>query len=266
MFKLCAFDVDGTLFTSKKMISEQTKEAISKAVSQGASITIASGRPTQGLKRVISMLQIPLSSVYMVGYNGAIATRAEDDKTLFSRPMDRNLTNQLFEYCKRFDVSAYVSTNQTMYASKADGFNIEYESSGNNLSITVMDNMNLIEEDIHKILFSGHPQEINRMLDDARIHFSSLCELSISAPFYLECNSKGINKADALEAVCETMGIERKDVIAFGDAGNDLEMIEFAGYGVAMGNATDAVKEIANEITSSNDDEGIAHVLNRYYF
>lgn len=266
MFKLCAFDVDGTLFTSNKTISDQTKEAIAKAVSQGAAIAIASGRPIQGLKGIAAMLKVPLSSVYLIGYNGAIATHMEDQTILFSRPMDRTLTDQLFDYCKNFDVSAFVSTNQTMYASKADGFNIDYESSGNNLSITVMEDMKLIKEEVHKILFSGHPEEIRRMLLDAQIQFGQLCELSISAPFYLECNSKGINKAEALEAVCHKLEIEPKHVIAFGDAGNDLEMIEFAGYGVAMGNATDVVKEIANEVTSSHDDEGIAEVLNRYYF
>jgi hydroxymethylpyrimidine pyrophosphatase-like HAD family hydrolase len=76
---------------------------------------------------------------------------------------------------------------------------------------------------------------------------------------------KGISKAGSLQTICDILNIKREEVIAFGDAQNDISMIEFAGMGVAMGNACEELKAAADEITLSNNDDGIAHTLEKYY-
>ena len=93
--------------------------------------------------------------------------------------------------------------------------------------------------------------------------FKDSLSCMFTAPFYFEFTAKGIDKAKALDTVLTPMGYKREEIIAFGDGHNDISIIKYAGIGIAMDNAVDVLKKVADEITFSNDEDGIAHILNK---
>ena len=121
-----------------------------------------------------------------------------------------------------------------------------------------------LKNPIHKVLITGKPEYVARIIDEFKEPFGDSLSIYRSAPFFIEVMAQGIDKAASLDRLSKSLGIKQEEVIAFGDGYNDLSMIEYAGMGVAMNNAVDGVKERADYITLSNDEDGIAYALNKF--
>ena len=114
---------------------------------------------------------------------------------------------------------------------------------------------------VNKVLLTGEPDYAKRIIDEFKEPYGESLSIYRSAPFFIEVMAQGIDKAASLQMLIEQLGIKQEEVISFGDGYNDLSLIEFAGMGVAMANAVDEVKQRANYITLSNDEEGIYECL-----
>ena len=117
---------------------------------------------------------------------------------------------------------------------------------------------------LNKILTAGDPDYLQENYKNIMEPFKDTLSCMFTAPFYFEFTAKGIDKAKALDTVLSPMGFKREEMIAFGDGHNDASMVEYAGIGVAMGNAVDDLKAIADEVTFSNEEDGIAYTLSKY--
>ena len=254
--RLIAVDIDGTLTNQDKRITPRTQRALLEAQKQGVALVLASGRPACGLKKYALQLHLPAYGGKLIAFNGGLLADAKTGEVLYERKMPLPLAKEVLRHLRQFPVTVMLCDGEALVVEDENGYQVEYEANCNHLRITKTDSLEeYLDFSPYKLLASANPPYL------AGIHEQ------LSAPFAGRLStffSLGVSKADALQKLCERQGIHRREVLCFGDEENDLEMIRFAGHGVAMGNACGLLKQAADEITLSNDEDGIAAVVERY--
>lgn len=277
MMKAIVLDIDGTLLTSEKKLSNRTKMSLLKAQEQGVKVILASGRPTTGMLDLAEELELGKYDGYLVSYNGSKVIDVKSDKELFNQAMTVEEGKAVLEHMKQFDVTVMIDKEDYMYTNdvfscilqyKGQPLNIvEYESRGGKYKLCEKDDLAaFLDYPINKILTAGEPEYLQKMYQEMKAPFNNQLNCVFTSDFYFEFTAQHIDKAKALETVLSPIGIERKDVIAFGDGHNDMTMLAYAGMGVAMANAVSELKRVADFETDSNDAEGIANFLEKYLF
>lgn len=273
--KVIIMDVDGTLTNSEKGISPKTKEALLNAQKSGCKLILASGRPTSGLKDFAAELDMPDNGGLLVSYNGSQVVDSKTDEILFNQTMTVAEGQAVLEHLKQFDVRPMIDKGEHMFVNdvydsmipyNGEDFNvIQYESRGGKYKLCEMDDLAAFADfPLNKILTAGDPEYLQNNYQAMMAPFKDSLNCVFTAPFYFEYTANGIDKAKALDTVLIPMGYTREEMIAFGDGHNDATMVEYAGTGVAMGNAVEDLKAKADYITLSNDEDGIAAALAVY--
>ena len=275
--KAIVLDIDGTLLTSEKKLSKLTKESLLKAKKQGVKVILASGRPTTGMLDLAEELELAKYDGYLVSYNGSKVIDVKTGEELFNQAMTVEEGKAFLEHMKQFDVTVMIDKDDYMYTNdvfsctldyKGQPLNIvEYESRGGKYKLCEKDDLaEFLDYPINKILTAGKPEYLKEVYQEMKAPFNNKLNCVFTADFYFEFTAQHIDKAKALDTVLSPLGIERKDVIAFGDGHNDVTMLAYAGMGVAMENAVSELKRVADFETNSNDEEGIANFLEEYLF
>lgn len=261
-YKLIAMDLDGTLNNDQKVITEKTKAALMAAQAAGIRLALASARPSPGLFKERDILRLQDHKGILMSYNGGRIVDAEDGRVLFETAMDLKETKQVLRHLESLPVTPILDDGVQFYVTDKNGFKVDYECANNNMTCMEVENLaDFLSFAPIKILMSVDPV----MIGDIQKRIAQLLPKSLSvvqtAPFYLEVIPRSINKGQGIRDICKVLGITASEVIAFGDAENDIPMLRASGTGVAMGNAAEAVKEAANMVTLSNNDDGIAFAL-----
>ena len=277
MIKVILLDIDGTLTNSEKIITPKTKAALLKAQSMGIRLAIASGRADQGLYQWADDLDMRNHHGIFVCYNGAKVMDCQSGEVYFHQPMSAEEGREVLEHMKKFRVSPIICKDEYMYTNdvfsgmihRGTGgplFNvIEYESRSNSYILCEKrDLAAFVDFPLEKILTAGEPEYMQEHYREMAAPFAGRLNTMFIAPFYYEFTAQGIDKAKAIDTAFTKMGFRPEEMIAFGDAENDISMLKYAGIGVAMDNATPEVKAIADEVTLSNDEDGIAESLYRH--
>lgn len=270
--KVIIMDIDGTLVNDKKEITPKTKEVLLKAQEQGALLVLASGRPTSGLRKLAAELQMDKHHGLFVCFNGSKVIDCQSDEVLFNQAMSVEDSKAVLEHLKNFKARPMFDKGEYMYVNdvfdnyityKGKPFNVmQYESRGNNYILCEKrDLAAFVDFEINKILTYGDPEYLQAHYQEMMAPFKDRLNCMFTGDFYFEYTAKGIDKAKALDSAIIPMGYTKDEMIAFGDAQNDKTMIEYVGCGVAMANASDDLKAVADEITLSNNDDGIAESL-----
>ena len=273
--KVIIMDVDGTLTNSKKLIPEETKSALIKAQENGAILILASGRPTSGLIDFAKELNMEHHHGLLVSFNGSKVIDCETNKVLFNETMSIEEGQAVLEHMKKFNVKPMIIKDNYMYVNdvfdneieiNGEPFNIiQYESRGGKFKLCEKDDLaSFADYPLNKILIAGDPEYLKENYKAIMEPFKDKLSCMFTAPFYFEFTANGIDKAKALDTVLIPMGYNREEMIAFGDGQNDASMLKYAGIGVAMDNAVEELKNIADEITLSNEDNGIAVSLRKH--
>ena len=273
--KVIIMDVDGTLTNSKKVITEKTKETLLKAQEAGAKLILASGRPTSGLMDFAKELKMDKHNGLLVSFNGAKVVDCETNKVLFNQAMSVEEGQAVLEHMKKFKVKPMIDKDDYMYVNdvfdneiEVNGkpFNIiQYEARGGKFKLCEKDDLAAFADyPLNKILTAADSEYLKENYKAIMEPFKDKLSCMFTAPFYFEFTANGIDKAKALDTVLTPMGYKSEEMIAFGDGHNDASMLKYAGIGVAMANAVDDLKEIADEITLSNEEDGIAIALSKY--
>lgn len=274
--KAIVLDIDGTLLNDQKEISPRTRDSLLKAQEAGVKVVLASGRPISAMQRFSEELKMQQHNGLLLSYNGACVTDCATNETLFSQSMSDEVGKEILTHLANFEVKPMVTHQDYMYVNNVydcmitappHGLKniIEYESRGGNFKLCEVDNLaEFVDFPLHKILVAGEPEYLEQNWKEIMLPFEGRVSGYFSAPFYFEFTDKGIDKAYALDKSLQPLGISSENVISFGDGENDTSIIAYAGVGVAMGNAIDALKANANEITLSNNEDGIAHMLEKY--
>ncbi len=273
--KVIIMDVDGTLTNSKKAITQKTKEALIEAQNNGALLVLASGRPTSGLVDFAKELEMNKHHGLLVCFNGSKVIDCETNEVLFNEPMTVEEGQAVLEHMKKFKVKPMIDKDDYLYVNNVydcyvevnnEPFNIiQYEARNGKFKLCEKDDLvNFADYPLNKILTAGDPEYLKEHYKEMMKPFKDSLSCMFTASFYFEFTAKGIDKAKALDCVLTPMGYKREEMIAFGDGHNDISIVKYAGIGVAMDNAVDDLKNVADEITFSNEEDGIAHTLSKY--
>ncbi|WP_077834383.1 Cof-type HAD-IIB family hydrolase [Clostridium felsineum] len=273
--KVIIMDIDGTLTNSKKIITDKTKKVLKKAQELGTVLILASGRPTSGLMDFAEELEMDKNHGLLVSFNGAKVVDCENGKVLFDETMSIEQGQAVLEHMKKFEVKPMIDKGEYMYVNdvfkneiqyKGKPFNIiKYEARNNKFKLCEKDDLALFADyPLNKILTAGEPEYLKEHYKEMMEPFKETLNCMFTADFYFEFTAKGIDKAKALDTVLMPMGYKKEEMIAFGDGHNDISMVKYAGIGVAMDNAVQELKDEADEVTLSNDEDGIAHTLSKY--
>ena len=270
--KAIVMDVDGTLTNDKKEITPKTREVLLKAQKQGVLLILASGRPTTGLVEMGKVLEMDKNNGLFISYNGSKVVNFQTGEELFNEPLKLEDAKAVLEHMKKFEIKPMIDKGDYMYVNdvyncmirfRGEPFNvIKYESRGGNYKLCEIDDLAaFVDYPLNKILTAGEPEYLQEHYIEMMEPFKDKLNCMFTGPFYFEFTAKDIDKAKALDTVLKPLEITADEVIAFGDGHNDISIIKYAGIGVAMENAVADLKEAADEITLSNEQDGIAESL-----
>ena len=263
--KAIFLDLDGTLNNDQKIITEKTREALMKAQQQGVRLVLASARPSPGLFKERDILRIQDYSGVLMSYNGGRIVDAKSGEVLFETSMDLDQTKAVLRLLEKLPVTPILDDGVRFYVRDKQGYKVDYECENNRMTCTEVENLaDFLNFAPIKILMSVLPEPIEEVQRQIAEFLPEELTVVQTAPFYLEVIPAVINKGQGLLDTCAALGIDPRDAVAFGDAQNDIPMLQAAGTGVAMGNATEAVKAAADEVTHSNNEDGIATWLEKY--
>ena len=273
--KAIILDIDGTLYNSQKMISERTKKALLDIQNRGTKLVLASGRPISNMEHIMHELEMDKHHGLLVAYNGASVMDCETKEIVYNKTMSALEAKSVLNHLKNFNLIPMIAHEGVMYVN--DVFSgmiqyngkqiniIEYESRGGKYTLCEKrDLAEFVDFPLNKILIAGDPDYLKENHSKVSEPFVGNLSSMFTAAFYYEFTAQGVDKANALHEVLVPMGILPEETISFGDGQNDLSIIRFAGLGVAMGNAVDELRNAADEVTLSHDEDGIAHIIERY--
>lgn len=284
MYKLAAIDLDGTMLNQYGLVTQRTKDAIEKAQKNGIEVVIASGRPTDSVKTIAKEIN---SNKYFISGNGAIIYDITNDNIIYENVLKKQKALKIIKICEENSIYYNIYTEREIIA-KSLQCNVLYyhkenltKEEKNKTQINIVDNiydyiLNREEKIVKITICDGHQAIFNSIMrklkeiDDIEVlevsHMSRkmIRQGTEDVPieyFYTEISAKNVDKWNAIEFLKEKMSIDTSEVIAIGDNMNDKKMIENSGFGIAMGESTPVVKEVADKITDTNWEDGVAKAL-----
>ena len=265
MYKLIALDLDGTLLNSDKQISSENKAAIDAARAEGVRVVLVSGRPTSGMRESLEALNMLSDDDYVLSYNASVVQKVKSETIIRSQILTGHNAKQLANLAKQLDINIHAFSPQKGLITPAHNDYTTHESVINGDTITLIDFEELADDEaILKVMLVDHADKLSAAIAQLPAALYEQFTIVQSAPFFLEFLNKDSNKGIGVKALADHLSIPAEQVICMGDAGNDFHMIQYAGLGVAMGNATDDIKAVADHITVTNDLHGVAKVINDF--
>ena len=289
MIQMIVMDMDGTLLTSENKISPKTKELLLRVQQQGVRLVLASGRSYCKLLEYAKELRMDAYGGYLLEVNGLILYDLASGKRHIRKQMGRIEMEELFTYFRQWDVEFMAQFDDGLYDYNPESIikeKAEYRSIHNlgedypwtggafalladnrkgYPNIHYIDTWEEIDRRINKVSIAYHADVMAEVSAQAKRDLKDRYWLGLTTPKWLELMPLGITKGSGLQALVDMLGISMRDVMAFGDGENDIEMLQAAGIGIAMGNAMAEVKAAADEETDSNNDEGIFKALQKYF-
>jgi len=260
--KLIMLDMDGTLFTNDKRITIETMQSLLNAHKLGIKIGIATGRPVFNVKRTVQAYQLEGVVDYIVGLNGVEVANLITDCIYYQDQISCDMSCDVYEKLKHTDMNMIAYTPECAYA-RFDEPRVHRLCKHLQLPLQIYD-------------FSSDTKTWNKLLAMRSYPFTKEeCEylVSINNERYhgfitdVDCfeivNSK-VSKSSGIKVICEELGITMDEVMAFGDSGNDIDMLKAVGYGVVMANGSNEAKVVAKYETLSNEEDGIAYFIEKY--
>ena len=288
MYKLVAIDLDGTMLNSYGMVTESTKQVIKNTINKGIEVIIASGRPIDSIKTIAKEIG---SENYFIAGNGALIYDIKKDEIIYEKFMNKQKVLDIIKICEENSISYNIYTEKTIIA-KGLKYNVLYyykenlkKEENKKTNITIVEDVyeyikNLENEKFLKITVCDETKSVfNSIIRKLRtvedidvldvLHMSRkmIKQGTEDVPieyYYTEISLKDVDKWNAIEYLANKMNISKDEIIAIGDNINDKEMIENAKVGIAMGQSTPVITEIADFVTSNNNEDGVAKALEKY--
>lgn len=264
-YEILVLDLDGTLTNSEKKITPPTREAIIEIQKNGKKVVLASGRPTPGILDLAEELHLGDFGSYILSFNGARIINCQNGELVYNRILPGNIAQRIFDIASQYDVDLLTYTDREIISGIKPNKYTELESHINSMPIVKVDDfVSYVDFPVNKFLITGDPSLTEEIEVRLKKEFHKYLNIYRSEPFFLEIMPQNIDKAHSLHKLLSSIGISADQMICCGDGYNDLTMIEYAGLGVAMENAQPLVKENADFITKSNDEDGVLYVINQF--
>lgn len=275
MINTIVLDLDGTLLNSEGVINPLTKQTLIDIQSKGFHVILATGRPTPGVVKSAQDLELASHDGYVLTFNGAHTMNFATREVVYENTLSTNLAKEVLSHLENYDVHPMICIDEYMYVEdvyasvvnlNGEPLNIiQYEARGCNYKLCEVDNLvSFTKTPLYKVLITGEPEYLDANLEAMKAALSDKVTIAKSAPFFVEFTNKGVDKSQSLTTILDRIGVTHENVIAFGDGMNDYSLLENAKIGVAMGNATQSLKDIANYVTDTNDNDGIVSALKHF--
>lgn len=263
--KILVLDLDGTLTNKEKKVTPPTRQAIRTIQEQGHIVVLASGRPTPGVLPVAEELEFEKYGGYILSYNGGRIIRCSDGEVLYNQMLPDDIVPEIFAMADELGIGMMTYDSKGILANLHHDKFMELEAFITHLDLhhyeTPMAHFNV---SVNKCLGTAPVETAQEVMQKFEEKFGHRIHVDRSEPFFIELLPMGVDKASSMERLCEILGLSMDNAIACGDGYNDISMIKAAGFGVAMANAQPPVKEAADYITLSNEEDGVAHVIHKF--
>ncbi|MCF6515268.1 Cof-type HAD-IIB family hydrolase [Lactobacillus sp. S2-2] len=265
MIKMIALDLDGSLLTDEKTITEENKKELKKLHNQGIKIVICTGRPINAIKNYLIDLDLFEFNDFTVCFNGGLVLNNVTENIMFKKSLENQQIEMLHKFVSEnhhpldildFDKVYQINDLKSSIYQSVIKAPIEFES---------IKYKNLPDEDFAKGIIATQPEEIDQILNEVSPEMEDNFYIVRSQPTILEFLPKGVNKKGGLQALLNHFDLDFSNLMAFGDAKNDYEMLQAAEVGVAMENAKPDIQEVANDVTLNNNNSGVADYLEKYF-
>lgn len=264
--KVLVLDIDGTLTNSKKEITPSTKAAIQDIMKKGHKVILASGRPTPGMRRYEQELELEKYGGYLLSFNGARIVNCRSGEIVYQRTLPLILLPGLYAFAKKHGCGLITYLANTVISAFEPDEYIELEARINGLPVKPVDNfLDFVDFEINKCLMTIDGDTAAVLERELQERYGEMASIYRSEPFFIEIMPKNVDKASSLDRMLQAIGQKRENTVCCGDGYNDISMIKYAGVGVAMGNAQPVVKEAADYITATNDEDGLVQVINEFF-
>lgn len=288
MYKLVAIDLDGTLLNSYGEVSQGTKESIKKAIDNGVEVVLASGRPISSVEDLANELN---ANHYLISGNGAIVYDISKKEIVYDKFLDKEQVLNIIKICEENSIYYNIYTENDVLTKSLNYNTLFYYSENTHKQEEKRTNINILT-DVYEYVKRAEDERYLKITicDQSQIVFNSIIKKIKTIPnidildvahmskkiiksgtedipveyCYTEITNQNVNKWTALEYIIKEINITKEEVVGIGDNINDKEMIENAGLGVAMGNSTQIIKEIAKIEVATNNDEGVKEVFDKY--
>lgn len=269
-YKMLAVDMDGTLLKDNKEVSEINKEAIRKACLVGVKVVVCTGRIFTSAKAYAKIIG---SMAPIIASNGAYIREKDKNEVVYEKNLEKENLLKVVNMAKEGGFYPHIYTTHTIYTEKLIFTSRNYTTWNESLPekdrviIEIVDDLNdIIESDrynfLKAVVMGDNIEELNKL----RQKISSEVEVSImsSLPNNFEVTAFGTSKGKGVKILADFYGISKDEIICIGDSENDISMIEYAGLGVAMENSPKDIKAIADYVTDSNENDGVAKVIEKF--
>jgi len=260
-------DIDGTLIDDERNLSTENYQAIQQLIADGGHFVLASGRPDAGMHHIAQECGLADKEGFLIAYNGGKIMRTDTREVLFSKGISHTSFSFFYDYAQQKGLSICSYTDEHIITNKLSE-HVQTEIDLTKMNYLEVTNMITYFEDkfIPKAIIFGEPELLQDCLAElAPFQEEQDVEVVISNPTFLEITGRNITKGRALHKLASLLDIDISEIIAVGDGGNDLTMIQEAGLGVAVANAAPILKDAADTLTVSNNDSPIAELLKKYF-
>lgn len=283
MYKLIAIDIDGTLLNSKSELTEKTIDALKRASEKGVYIVLTSGRMSTVVNDFCKKIG---ADKYLIAENGASIVDMEKQEIIYKNYIPKNVVLDIVDTCEENDIYYMIYTNKELIVKSLKHMALFFYKQNYNpnarIETHIADRTYIedINDDFTKIMICDEDRAVynsivNKLDKISAIDVTAIPHISQKTVVvgteettisysYADIAARGTNKWSAIEVLMEMLDIDSNEVIAIGDNINDMQMVKNAGLGVAMENGSPALKEVAKEIAPSNDDDGVAYIVEKY--
>ena len=257
-YKLIALDLDGTVIGADLIVPPRVKKAIQRAIGAGIVVTLATGRMFRAALPYARELglQAPL-----ICYQGAMIKSPIDQQVLYHQPVPLYLARQVMEVVQEKGLHLNVYLDDHLYVSQVNRWALAYANIARVPLHAVGDLAAFLNADPTKMVVVSDPPVNDVVSRELKERFRDVLFITKSYPIFCEVAHPACSKSQALARLCDLLGIRREETVAVGDNANDADMVEWAGLGVAMGNATQEVLDVAQAVTSTVQEDGVARIL-----
>lgn len=270
--KLIAIDLDGTLLNSNHLVSKRNRQALEAAQKKGIQIVLCTGRPLRSMKHILADINLLNDENIVVTYNGGLIKKSKTEEIIEKNIFEKKEILDIYKLSHhlKFPISLIDLDNiyepphpigqKSIYGRNDIGIPKQ-----NQLNFLSVDPDNLPDKfEIQSVIISRPKEEINIIAEEIPPDYFKKYNIYRSHHHILEILPLKVDKGYSINQIGKYLDIKKEEIMGIGDQENDISLIENSGIGVAMGNAVDEVKEIADYITKSNNDDGVAYAINEF--
>jgi Cof subfamily protein (haloacid dehalogenase superfamily) len=259
--RLLLADVDGTLVTQEKVLTQRAINAVNALGAAGVLFALTSGRPPRGMSMLIEPLHI---TTPVAAFNGGLMV--EPDMTVIEQKViPRELVAPTLELLESFDLATWIYRGADWYVQDVAGPHVKKEADTVEFQPTVVKSFADLDDGVAKIVgVSDDRAAMDRATEAAREHFGGTVTAAQSQPYYLDVTHPKANKGSVVEFLAARFSIPTAQIATIGDMPNDVLMFAHSGLSIAMGNASTEVQRAARRVTTTNENEGFANAVEKF--